>query len=86
MLKNCATFLKTCTKYLTMDSIAGSVIKNMPNYYYKTIVRCYFPGMLIAILPMIPGCFAIVKLLLLKRKKSDDQVNWAVYNFLLYKY
>ncbi|MEC5171316.1 putative membrane protein [Chryseobacterium nepalense] len=49
------------------DSIAGSVIENMPNYYYKTTGTYYFPGMWTAVLPMIPGCFAIVKLLTLQK-------------------
>lgn len=44
-------------------SITGFVIENMPNYYYRTTGRYYFPGMWTAILPMIPGCYAIFKLL-----------------------
>lgn len=49
-------------------SIGGSVIQNMPNYYYKITGRYYFPGMCTAILPMIPGCFAIIRLLSIQRK------------------
>lgn len=52
------------------DSIAGTIIHNMPNYYYKTTGKYYFPGMWTAVLPMIPGCYAIFKLLISKRKSD----------------
>jgi hypothetical protein len=44
--------------------IDGTKISNMPNFYLKTTGRYYFPGMYTAILPMIPGCIAIYRLLL----------------------
>ncbi len=40
----------------------GRFIENMPNYYYRTTGTYYFPGMGTAILPMVPGIFAIYKL------------------------
>jgi hypothetical protein len=43
-------------------NIGGKEIANMPNYYYKTTGRYYFAGMFTAVLPMIPGIYAIVKL------------------------
>lgn len=42
--------------------INGTEISNMPNYYYKATGRYYFPGMWSAILPMVPGIYAIYSL------------------------
>ena len=42
--------------------IHGTEIVNMPNYYFKTTGRYYFAGMWTAILPMIPGIYAIYRL------------------------
>ncbi len=53
---------------LITGSIKGSVIENMPNFYYKTTGKYYFPGMWTAIMPMIPGCFAIIRLLVFRKK------------------
>jgi hypothetical protein len=44
------------------QTINGTEISNMPNYYYKTTGYYYFAGMWTAILPMIPGIFAIYRL------------------------
>jgi hypothetical protein len=44
------------------QNINGSEISNMPNYYYKTTGHYYFAGMWTAILPMIPGIYAIYRL------------------------
>lgn len=46
--------------------IGGTKIPDMPNFYFKTTGSYYFPGMWTAILPMIPGCIAIYRLLLKK--------------------
>ncbi len=43
-------------------NINGQQITDMPNYYYKATGRYYFAGMWTAVLPMIPGIYAIVKL------------------------
>jgi len=42
--------------------INGTEVTNMPNYYYKATGDYYFPGMWTAILPMIPGIYAIYRL------------------------
>lgn len=39
----------------------GTLIPNMPNYYFQTTGTYYFSGMYTAILPMIPGIYAIYK-------------------------
>ena len=46
--------------------IDGTNIPQMPNFYFKTTGHYYFPGMWTAILPMIPGCMAIYRLLIKK--------------------
>lgn len=50
-----------------MDSVTqtinGTTVTNMPNYYFKTTGRYYFSGMYTAILPMIPGIYAIYRLI-----------------------
>lgn len=42
--------------------IHGVKIADMHNYYYKTTGKYYFAGMATAVLPMIPGIYAIIKL------------------------
>jgi hypothetical protein len=39
----------------------GGFVANMPNYWLKTTGSYYFSGMYTAILPMIPGIWAIVR-------------------------
>jgi predicted NBD/HSP70 family sugar kinase len=41
----------------------GRFVADMPNYWLKTTGTYYFSGMYTAILPMIPGIYAIVKVL-----------------------
>lgn len=41
----------------------GRFVADMPNYYLKTTGVYYFSGLYTAILPMIPGIYAIVKVL-----------------------
>ena len=52
--------------------INGSQITNMPNYYYKTTGHYYFAGMWTAVLPMIPGIYAIYRLT--KEYKSQSKL------------
>jgi uncharacterized membrane protein YjjB (DUF3815 family) len=44
------------------QTIDGVLIPDMPNYYHKTTGNFYFSGMWTAILPMIPGSYAIYRL------------------------
>ena len=44
------------------QTINGTEIVNMPNYYFKTTGQYYFAGMWTSILPMIPGIYAIHRL------------------------
>lgn len=50
------------------QSIQGTVIANMPNYYFSTTGSYYFPGMYTAVLPMIPGIYSIYRLLKVHRR------------------
>jgi hypothetical protein len=43
-------------------TINGTEVANMPNYYCKTTGHYYFAGMWTAVLPMIPGIYAIYRL------------------------
>jgi hypothetical protein len=43
-------------------TIHGVEVSDMPNYYHKTTGNYYFSGMWTAILPMIPGIYAIYRL------------------------
>ncbi|MCF6133151.1 hypothetical protein [Flavobacterium wongokense] len=53
-------------------TINGSEIANMPNYYVKTTAEYYFSGMYTAILPMIPGIYAIFRLTKAHRMNKQD--------------
>jgi hypothetical protein len=44
------------------QTINGTEITNMPNYYIKATGKYYFSGMYTAILPMKPGIYAIYRL------------------------
>ena len=55
-------------------TINGTEIANMPNYYYKTTGHLYFSGMWTAVLPMIPGIYAIYRLVKEKRKSRVNNV------------
>jgi len=54
--------------------IHGSEVVNMPNYYYKTTGQFYFPGMWTAVLPMIPGMYAIYRLVKEYRKRKQMEL------------
>lgn len=41
----------------------GHFVANMPNYWIHTTGTYYFPGLYTAVLPMIPGIWAIVRLI-----------------------
>lgn len=44
------------------QTINGTEITNMPNYYIKSTGQYYFSGMYTAVLPMLPGMYAIYRL------------------------
>jgi hypothetical protein len=46
----------------------GRFVADMPNYYVKTTGVYYFPGMYTAILPMIPGIYAILRVIQASRE------------------
>jgi hypothetical protein len=46
----------------------GHFVANMPNYWVGSTGVYYFPGMYTAILPMIPGIYAIVRVLRASRR------------------
>jgi hypothetical protein len=46
----------------------GAFVADMPNYYFGTTGRYYFSGMYTAVLPMIPGVYAIYRVV----KASKD--------------
>lgn len=60
--------------------INGTEIVNMPNYYYKTTGRYYFSGMWTAILPMIPGIYAIYRLVKESRLQTKKTQNATAIN------
>jgi hypothetical protein len=47
----------------------GRVIADMPNYYFGTTGRFYFPGLYTAVLPMVPGIYGIVVCLRASRRR-----------------
>ena len=52
----------------------GVYVADMPNYYFQTTGVYYFPGLYTAILPMIPGIWAIRRLL----RASADRARGSV--------
>ncbi len=56
------------------QSINGTEVANMPNYYYKTTGHYYFSGMWTAVLPMIPGMYAIYRLVKEHRLQKSIKV------------
>lgn len=52
-------------------TIHGVEVADMPNYYHKTTGNYYFSGMWTAILPMIPGIYAIYRLTKESRKLKN---------------
>ena len=56
-------------------TVAGDTfIREMPNHYHKVTGHFYFPGMWTAPLPLIAGTFAIVKLILYRRKSQKQML------------
>lgn len=54
--------------------VAGrAFVADMPNYYFGTTGRYYFAGMYTAVLPMIPGVYAIYRVV--KASRDSQSVN-----------
>jgi hypothetical protein len=54
--------------------VAGrAFVADMPNYYFGTTGRYYFAGMYTAVLPMIPGVYAIYRIV--KASRESQSVN-----------
>jgi hypothetical protein len=51
----------------------GAYIADMPNYYVHATARYYFAGMYTAVLPMIPGSYAIYRLIKADRHARSQQ-------------
>jgi hypothetical protein len=58
---------------LSQTVSAGVYVAHMPNYYYKTTGVYYFAGMWTAALPMIPGVYAIYKLIKVHRSLQTTE-------------
>jgi len=54
-------------------TVNGVEVADMPNYYYKTTGNFYFSGMWTAVLPMIPGVYAIYRLTKEYRKTKRER-------------
>jgi hypothetical protein len=52
----------------------GRTVAEMPNYWLGATGRYYFPGLYTAVLPMIPGIYAIVWLAGLRTRGMNDRV------------
>ena len=52
----------TLTAAITAHTSNGRVIAEMPNYWIGVTGQYYFPGLYTALLPMIPGIYAIYRL------------------------
>ena len=51
----------------------GTFVADMPNYFIGTTGRYYFAGMYTAVLPMIPGIYAIYRLLKADRESLSSK-------------
>jgi hypothetical protein len=52
----------TVTTSITAYTSGGRLVSEMPNYWIGATGRYYFPGLYTAVLPMIPGIYAIYRL------------------------
>ena len=64
----------TLTAAITAQVSTGRVVADMPNYWIGATGRYYFPGLYTAVLPMIPGIYAIVRLARARTRSMDDRV------------
>lgn len=64
----------TLTAAITAHVSNGRTVAEMPNYWLGATGRYYFPGLYTAVLPMIPGIYAIVRLAGLGTRGMNDRV------------
>jgi hypothetical protein len=60
------------TAAITAPVSNGRLVANMPNYWIGATGRYYFPGLYTAVLPMIPGIYAIVRLARRQPRRPRD--------------
>jgi uncharacterized membrane protein YjjB (DUF3815 family) len=53
------------------QNIKGTFVPDMHNYWFRTTARYYFSGMYTAVLPMIPGIYAIYTMIKVTRLPKD---------------
>lgn len=58
--------------------INGVLVADMPNYYLQTTGKYYFSGMWTAVLPMIPGMYAIYRLIADSRRQRAAEPDATV--------
>jgi hypothetical protein len=56
---------------ITAHTSNGRLVADMPNYWIRVTHRYYFPGMYTAILPMIPGIWAIYRLAVMPKRAQS---------------
>jgi hypothetical protein len=60
---------------ITAQVSNGHTVAAMPNYWIGATGHYYFPGLYTAVLPMIPGIYAIVRLAGRRRRIMDGPVH-----------
>lgn len=58
-------------KTVLSQNIKGTFVAGMHNYWFNLTGKYYFAGMYTAVLPMIPGIYAIYTMIKLNRKLTD---------------
>lgn len=65
--------LPQLTEAVSREVSNGHFVANMPNYWLHATGRYYFSGMYSAVLPMIPGVWAIVRSLRARRQLASER-------------
>ena len=64
--------LPQVTDAVSREVSNGGFVVNMPNYWIRATGHYYFSGMYTAVLPMIPGIWAIVRSLRARRQATSE--------------
>ena len=56
----------------------GGFVADMPNYWFRVTGHYYFPGLYTAVLPMIPGVWAIIRTLKASRRLLRERGQAAI--------